>query len=84
LSRIGCGGNTCIWALEGEGRGWIKFITRSFASCNPLQVYQIKEDHTSIATCIGQMRNSYAVLVEKLEGRRPLGRTRYRWRYNIK
>jgi hypothetical protein len=33
---------------------------------------------------MGKMRNSYAVLMEKLEGRRPLGRPRCRWCRNIK
>jgi len=30
------------------------------------------------------MGNSYTVLVERLEGRSPLGRPRCRWCYNIK
>jgi len=30
--------DTCTWVLEGEGRTRIKFITRSFARCNPLQM----------------------------------------------
>jgi hypothetical protein len=33
---------------------------------------------------IGEKRDVYRVLVWKPEGRRPLGRTRRRWEYNIK
>jgi hypothetical protein len=34
--------------------------------------------------CIGQMRNAYKVLVGKPESKRPLGRTRRKWAYNIR
>jgi hypothetical protein len=33
---------------------------------------------------IGGMRNMYIVLVGKPDGRRPLGKPRYRWQDNIK
>jgi hypothetical protein len=33
---------------------------------------------------IGEMRNIYRLLVGKLEGKRPLGRPKYRWIDNIK
>jgi hypothetical protein len=33
---------------------------------------------------IGEKRNMYRLLVGKPEGRRPLGRPRRRWTYNIK
>jgi hypothetical protein len=33
---------------------------------------------------MGERRGAYRVLVEKPEGRRPLGRTRHRWEDNIK
>jgi hypothetical protein len=33
---------------------------------------------------MGEMRNAYRILVEKLEGRRPLGRPRHGWVDNIK
>jgi hypothetical protein len=32
---------------------------------------------------MGDMRNAYRILVGKPEGRRPLGRPRRRWKYNI-
>jgi hypothetical protein len=32
----------------------------------------------------GEKRNSYRILVGKPEGKRPLGRPRRRWVYNIK
>jgi len=34
--------------------------------------------------CMGEERGVYRVLVGKLEGRRPLGRPRRRWVYNIR
>jgi hypothetical protein len=34
--------------------------------------------------CLGDRRGVYRVLVEKPEGRRPLGRPRHRWKDNIK
>ena len=33
---------------------------------------------------MGERRDTYRVLVEKLEGKRPLGRPRRRWEDNIK
>jgi hypothetical protein len=33
---------------------------------------------------MGERRGAYRVLVEKREGRRPLGRSRRRWKDNIK
>jgi hypothetical protein len=33
---------------------------------------------------MGEKRNAYRLLVGKREGRRPLGRPRRRWVYNIK
>jgi hypothetical protein len=34
--------------------------------------------------CMGEERNTYRLLVEKPEGKTPLGRPRYRWKDNIK
>jgi hypothetical protein len=33
---------------------------------------------------MGEMRNTYVILVRKREGRRPLGRPRSRWENNIR
>jgi hypothetical protein len=33
---------------------------------------------------LGRMRNAYRILVETLEGKRQLGRPRYRWRVVLK
>jgi hypothetical protein len=46
---------------------------------------QIKKDEMS-GTCTEHagMRNVYKMLVGKLEGKRPLGRTRRRWKNSIK
>jgi hypothetical protein len=35
-------------------------------------------------TRLGEMRNAYRILVGKSEGKRPLGRPRHKWEYNIK
>ena len=35
-------------------------------------------------TCMGSERNAGRVFVGKLEGKRPLGRHRYRWECTIK
>ena len=34
--------------------------------------------------CMGEGRGMYRVLVGKPEGKRPLGRPRHRWEYNVK
>jgi hypothetical protein len=33
---------------------------------------------------MGEIRSVYEILARKLEGKRPLGRPRHRWGYNIK
>ena len=35
-------------------------------------------------TCVGERRGAYRALVEKPEGKRPLGSPRHRWEDNIK
>jgi hypothetical protein len=35
-------------------------------------------------TLMGRKRKVYRILVRKLEGKRPLGRPRHRWKNNIK
>jgi hypothetical protein len=32
---------------------------------------------------MGKMRNVHKILVGKCEGKRPLGRPRHRWKYNV-
>jgi len=39
---------------------------------------------TGYVACMGEERGVYRVLVEKLEGKRPLGRPRRRWMDNIR
>jgi hypothetical protein len=36
-----------------------------------------------LAVYMGKIKKAYKVLVRKPEGKRPLGRHRYRWEYNI-
>jgi hypothetical protein len=38
---------------------------------------------TGHVTCMGEMRNAYNILVEKLKGKRPLRRPRCGWEDNI-
>jgi hypothetical protein len=33
---------------------------------------------------MGEMRNAYSILIEKPEGKRPLGRPRRRWEHNVR
>jgi hypothetical protein len=35
------------------------------------------------SACIREMRYAYKILVRKPEGKRPLGRPKHRWEYNI-
>jgi hypothetical protein len=34
--------------------------------------------------CMGERRDAYSILVGKHEGKRPLGRHKHRWEYNIR
>jgi hypothetical protein len=38
----------------------------------------------SMECCTGEMRNAYKVLVRKSEGKRPLGRPRYKWGNDVR
>jgi hypothetical protein len=55
--------------------------------CSPTIVQVIKPRRIRWAVHVaqkGEGRGVYRVLLGKLEGRRPLGRPRHRWEYNIK
>jgi hypothetical protein len=39
---------------------------------------------TGYVACMGEKRNTCTILVRKPEGKRPLGRPRWRWEDNIK
>ena len=40
--------------------------------------------YTGHVACLGERRGVYRVLVGKPQGKGPLGKSRRRWRYNIK
>jgi hypothetical protein len=44
----------------------------------------MKEDEMARVGCMGNMRNSYKILVRRSEGKSPLGRPRHRWKDNIR
>jgi hypothetical protein len=53
-----------------------------YASAN---ITEIKDDEAGEhEACMKEMRNMYKILVEKSEGKKPLGRPRCRWEDNIK
>jgi hypothetical protein len=56
-----------------------------YSSPNIVQVINLRRMRwTRQVACMGEMRGIYRVLVEKPEGKRPLGRTRHRQEDNIK
>jgi hypothetical protein len=55
--------------------------------CSPNIIRVIKSRRLRLAghvACMSERRGAYRALVGKLEGMRPLGRTRRRWEDNIK
>ena len=56
-----------------------------YSSPNIIQVIKSRRMRwVGQVACMGEWRGAYRVLVRKLEGKRPLGRPRYRWDNNIK
>jgi hypothetical protein len=45
---------------------------------------QLKDEKGVVCSVYGEMRSTYNILVEKPEGKRPLGGPRRRWEDNIK
>jgi hypothetical protein len=71
------------WHETGEDSIIRNFV--SHATPNVIRVKKIKEGIMSGHVArIGEMRNIYKILIEKPEGKRPLGRPRRRWVRNIR
>jgi hypothetical protein len=63
--------------------GWENCIMKSFTKYNYTDQVMEVEMAGHVAQ-MGEKRDAYGVLVEKSEGKRPLGRPRLRWERNIK
>jgi hypothetical protein len=57
------------------------FLNKNFILLTFLSRRVRSEGHVA---CTGEKRNAYRVLVGKSEGKRPLGRSRHRWKDKIK
>jgi hypothetical protein len=63
------------------------YIKRSSLICTAHQIlfgYQIEKNETGGTCSKGERRGAYRVLVGRPEGKRTLGRHKYRWEDNIK
>jgi hypothetical protein len=64
--------------------GWTR-LHNLYASRNIIRVIKSRRMKlTGHVARMGEMRNAFKILVDKPEGKRPLGRTRYKWDYNIR
>jgi hypothetical protein len=75
--------------LKLRSAGWFQTFGNIFTVCNVINLYcavgKIKKNEMGWACgAYGEGRGVHRVLVEKPEGRRPLGRPRRRWEDNIK
>ena len=74
---------------EEETGEWRKLhneeLNNLYCSHSPVQVIKSRRiKWVGHVARMGERRSIYRVLVGKLEGKRPLGRPRLRWEYNIK
>jgi hypothetical protein len=60
------------------------FDTPSYASPNIRVIKSRRMEWAEHVAWMEEMRNAYKILVEKPEGKRPLGRSRSRWEDNIR
>jgi hypothetical protein len=69
-----------VWAHEG---GEIYRWAQQF--CNLYHIKSMtKQWRTMHAACMGERRNAYSISIGKPEAKRPHGRPRRKWEYNIK
>jgi hypothetical protein len=55
-----------------------------YSSLNIVRVFKSRRMRWAVhVACMGKGRGAYRVLVARPEGKRPLGRPRHRWEYNI-
>jgi PAS domain-containing protein len=67
--------------------GWRKPLNEELHGCTLHPVLLIKARRmrwVGHVACMGEVRDAYNILVQRPEGRRPLGRPRCRWEDNIK
>jgi hypothetical protein len=68
--------------------GWRRLhnveLNNLYASPNFINMVRRKRKMCGACSMPGEMRNVYRVMVVKPEGKRPLGRCRRRWVYNIR
>jgi hypothetical protein len=66
-------------------RTWNNELHSLYSSPNIVRVIKSRRMRwAGHVACMGEGRGGYRVLVRRPEGKRPLGRPRRRWEYNIK